>query len=126
VSRQVLRTEAAPSSLLYAQGVKKGPLIVVSGMVGIDVATGKLAGPTIQEQTRQALANCLAIVESGGGALEDVVEVGVLLADPDDFAGMNEAYAEMLGADPPARYVAKLGAVIPDVRVSIRMQAVTD
>ncbi len=126
MSRQVLRTEAAPASPLYAQGVKAGPFIHVSGMVGVDVTTGRLAGSTIQEQTRQALANCLAVVAAGGGSLEDVVEVGVLLADPDDFAGMNEAYAEVLGADPPARYVAKLGAVIPEVRVSIRMTAATD
>lgn len=126
MSRQVIHTEAAPSSPMYAQGIRKGPFIFVSGMVGIDVTTGRLTGPTIQEQTRQALANCLAVVESGGGTLEDVVEVGILLADPDDFAGMNEAYAEVVGADPPARYAAKLGAVIPDVRVSIRMTAVVD
>jgi 2-iminobutanoate/2-iminopropanoate deaminase len=53
------------------------------------------------------------------------VEVGVLLADPDDFAGMNEEYAVWFPADPPCRYAAKLGAVIPGVLVSIRMTAIT-
>lgn len=122
--REVIRTNTAPSSALYAQGVKIGPNIYVSGMVGIDPATGQLAGSTIQEQTRQALANCSAILEAGRARLDDVAEVGVLLTSPDDFTGMNEAYADVFGADPPARYVAKLGVVLPDVLVSIRMTAI--
>ena len=93
-------------------------------MVGIDPATGQLAGSTIQEQTRQALANCSAILEAGRARLDDVAEVGVLLTSPDDFTGMNEAYADVFGADPPARYVANQGVVLPDVLVSIRMTAI--
>ena len=125
MAREVLRTDRAPISPLYAQGVKHGPHVFVSGMVGIDPARGELAGPTIQEQTIQSLANCFAVLEAGGVGIDDVVEVGVLLADPDDFSGMNEAYASVFGADPPARYVAKLGAVLPGVLVSIRMTATT-
>ena len=125
MSRHVLRTDAAPSSPLYAQGTKSGPYICVSGMVGVDAATGQLAGPSIQEQTRQAVANCAAVLEAGGASLDDVLEVGVLLSDPDNFGGMNEAFAEAFGEDAPARYVAKLGAVLPGVLVSVRMTAVT-
>ena len=124
--REVLRTNAAPTSPLYSQGVKVGSHIHVSGLVGIDVATGRLAGPTIQEQTRQALRNCRAVLQAGGATLDDVVEVGVLLADPDDFAGMNEEYALWFPSDPPCRYAAKLGAVIPGVLVSIRMTAILE
>lgn len=126
MGRQVLSTDAAPRSPLYAQGTKKGPFISVSGMVGVDVTTGQLAGESIQDQVRQAIANCAAVLEAGGATLDDVVEVGVLLGDPDDFAGMNEAFAQAFPVDPPARYAAKLGAVIPGVKVSIRMTAVTD
>jgi 2-iminobutanoate/2-iminopropanoate deaminase len=59
-----------------------------------------------------------------GASLEDVLEVGVLLADPADFAGMNDEYATWFPVDPPTRYVAKLGVEIPGVLVSIRMTAV--
>ena len=95
----------------------------VSGLVGIDAATGKLAGTTIQEQTRQALANCELVLRAAGATLGDVVEVGVLLTQPTDFAGMNAEYATWFPADPPARYVAKLGVDVPGVLVSIRMTA---
>ena len=123
--REIVRTDEAPSSALYSQAVKAGDLVYVSGVVGLDVATGALAGPTIQEQTRQALANCRAVLQAAGAAWDDVVEVGVLLTNPADFAGMNEEYATWFPETPPTRYVAKLGVDLPGVLVSIRMTAFT-
>ncbi|THG31685.1 RidA family protein [Naasia lichenicola] len=123
--RQIISTDAAPRSAMYSQGVRVGSHISVSGLVGIDATTGRLAGPTIQEQTRQALANCRHVLEAAGATLDDVVEVGILLSDPDDFPGMNEEYATWFPTDPPTRYAAKLGAVLPGVLVSIRMIAIT-
>ncbi len=120
---QVVSTPNAPGSPLYSQAVKAGQHVHVSGMVGVDVATGNLAGTTIGEQTRQALANCEAVLRSAGATAADVVEVGILLADPTDFAGMNDEYARWLPKEPPCRYVAKLGVEIPGVLVSIRMTA---
>lgn len=121
--REVINTPSAPSSPLYSQAVRAGQHIYVSGLVGVDVTTGKLAGPNIQEQTRQALANCEAILRAADATLEDVTEVGVLLTNPADFAGMNDEYATWFPAEPPTRYVARLGVQIPDVIVSIRMTA---
>ena len=121
--RQIITTAKAPSSPLYSQGAKAGPLLVVSGIVGIDPSTGELAGDTIQDQTRQALTNCTAILEAGGADLDDVIEVGVLLTDPADFAGLNEEYGRWFQPEPPTRYVAKLGVNLPGLLVSIRMTA---
>jgi reactive intermediate/imine deaminase len=122
--RQIITTPNAPSSPLFSQGVKAGSQVFVSGTTGIDPRTGDLAGNVIQDQTRQALANCEAILRAGGASLDDVVEVGVLLSNPADFAGMNEEYARWFPTDPPTRYAAKLGAEIPGLLVSIRMTAV--
>ena len=121
--REIITTPNAPSSPLYSQAVKAGNNIHVSGLVGIDVSTGALAGPTIGEQTRQALINCQAVLDAAGATLADVAEVGVLLTNPADFAGMNEEYARWFPTDPPTRYVAKLGVELPNVLVSIRMTA---
>lgn len=96
----------------------------MSGIVGIDPKTNNLAGSTIQEQTRQAIVNCENILHAAGAKLENVVDVHVLLAKPNDFAGFNEAYAKFFPTDPPARAVAKLGVELPNVLVSIKLTAV--
>ena len=123
--RQIITTANAPSSPLYSQAVKAGPHLLVSGIVGIDPVTGNLAGDTIQDQTRQAMANCEAILHAGGASLDDVIEVGVLLTNPGDFNGLNEEYARWFPSGPPTRYVAKLGVELPGLLVSIRMTAFT-
>lgn len=122
--RQIITTAEAPSSSLYSQGVRAGSQVFVSGTTGVDPATGDLAGDTIQEQTRQALANCTAILRAAGAGLDDVVEVGILLTRSEDFAGLNEEYAQWFGSQPPTRYVARLGVDVPGLLVSIRMTAV--
>ena len=124
MTRQIIRTPDAPSSPLYSQAIKVGSTVYVSGTVGIDPKTNQLAGSTIQEQTRQALANCESILRAAGAALQDVVEVLVLLARPGDFAGLNEEYVKFFPTDPLSRAVTKLGVELPNVLVSIKMTAV--
>ncbi|GAB3825396.1 RidA family protein [Kribbella italica] len=124
--RQVITTPNAPASPLYSQDVKAGPHLILSGIVGMEPHTGKLAGDSIQAQTRQAFSNCQAILQAGEADLDDVLEVGILLTDPTDFAGLNEEYTRWFPTDPPARYVTKLGVDLPGLRVSIRTTAYVD
>ena len=121
--RTVVSTPAAPGSPQFSQAVVAGGLVFVSGMTGIDPDTGQLAGPDIQAQTARALRNCEAILQAAGAGLQDVVEVQVLLARSEDFAGMGTCYAAFFPHAPPARSVARLGVEIPGVLVSIRMVA---
>ncbi len=123
--REVVFTPEVPSSPLYSQAVRVGPHVFVSGLIGMDLRIGALAGDTVQTQTRQALRNCELVLLAAGATLDDVVEVGVLLTRPTDFDGMNEEYARWFGNRPPTRSVAKLGAEPPGVLVSIRMTALT-
>ena len=121
--RQIITAANAPSSPLFSQGVKAGPHVYLSGIAGIDPTSGSLVGETIQDQTQQALKNCEAILDAGGASLDDVVEVCVLLANPEDFAGLNEEYARWFPSDPPTRSTTKLGVEMPGLLVSIRMTA---
>jgi enamine deaminase RidA (YjgF/YER057c/UK114 family) len=124
MKRQVIRVPNAPSNPLYSQAIQVGPNIYLTGVPGIDPETNKVAGPSIQEQTRQALINCENILRAAGATLEDAVEVQVLLARPGDFAGLNEEYAKFFKTNPPVRSVTRLGPEIPNMLVSIKMLAV--
>jgi len=115
----VFTTNAAKPPPMYSQAVRAAGLVFVSGTAPIDPATGLLAGATIQEQTRQSLANIAAILEAAGSSMDKIVSVTVVLADEDDFAGMNEEWMRWFPSSPPARQGAKLPARIPGLKISI-------
>jgi 2-iminobutanoate/2-iminopropanoate deaminase len=118
--RQIVFTaKAAKPPATYSQAVKAAGLVFVSGTGPTDPATGAFKGATIQEQTRQCLTNIAAILEAAGSSLEKIVSVTVILADEDEFAGMNEEYVKWFPANPPARQGAKLPVRVPGLKVSI-------
>ncbi len=120
MSRQIVfTTRAAKPPPTYSQAVKAAGLVFVSGTAPTDPATGAFSGDTVQEQTRQCLKNIQAILEAAGSSLGKIVSATVVLADEDDFGGMNEEWLRWFPTDPPARQGAKLPARIPGLRVSI-------
>lgn len=124
MSRQIVTTSnAAKAPATYSQAVRAAGLVFVSGTAPQDPATGAIKGTTIQEQTRQCLTNVTAILEAAGSSLDKVVSATVVLAEEDDFAGMNEEWLRWFPSDPPARQGAKLPARIPGLKVSIAVIA---
>jgi len=118
--RQIVCTSnAAKPPATYSQAVKAAGLIFVSGTAPTDPATGQIAGETIQEQTRQCLTNIAAILEAAGSSLDKIVSATIVLADEDDFGGMNEEWLRWFPSNPPARQGAKLPARIPGLKISI-------
>jgi 2-iminobutanoate/2-iminopropanoate deaminase len=115
----VFTPEAAAPPPTYSQAVRAAGLVFVSGTAPADPATGAITGDTIQEQTRQCLINVRAILEAAGSSLDRIVSATVVLAEEDDFAGMNEEWLRWFPSDPPARQGAKLPARVPGVKVSI-------
>ena len=120
MARQIVfSSKAAKPPATYSQAVKAAGLVFVSGTGPHDPATGAIKGNTIQEQTRQCLQNIAAILEEAGSSLDQIVSATVVLADEDDFTGMNEEWLKWFPADPPARQGAKLPIKVPGLKVSI-------
>lgn len=124
MSRKIVFTaKAAKPPATYSQAVKAAGLVFVSGTAPHDPETGRINGTTIQEQTRQCLANIVAILEEAGSTLDKIVSATIVLADEDDFPGMNEEWSRWFPDNPPARQGAKLPARIPGLKVSIAVIA---
>jgi 2-iminobutanoate/2-iminopropanoate deaminase len=120
MSRQIVYTaKAAKPPATYSQAVKAAGLVFVSGTSPADPVTGAIKGATVQEQTAQCLANIKAILEEAGSSLDKLVSVTIILAEEDDFAGMNEEWLKWFPANPPARQGAKLPVRVPGLKVSI-------
>jgi 2-iminobutanoate/2-iminopropanoate deaminase len=87
----------------YSPGVTFERLIFVSGQGATDPATGELAGPDVETQTAQCLANLRAILRAAGSDLPHVLRCGVFLLDMAEFQQMNAVYAKTFGDHRPAR-----------------------
>jgi 2-iminobutanoate/2-iminopropanoate deaminase len=124
MARNIIRASNAPAPPpAYSQAVRAAGLVFVSGTGPNDPVTGKVAGETIQEQTRQCLQNVSAILIAAGTSLDRVVSATVILLEETDFAGMNEEWIKWFPTDPPARQGAKMPVRIPGMRVSIAVIA---
>jgi 2-iminobutanoate/2-iminopropanoate deaminase len=100
--------------------IAEGRFVFVAGQASL--RDGAVVSGTIEEETRAALANLAVVLAEAGAGLEDVVRVGVYLADIEDFAAMNAVYAEVMPAPLPARTT--IGASLPGIKVEIDCVAV--
>jgi 2-iminobutanoate/2-iminopropanoate deaminase len=102
--REVIAGPDVPPALgPYSAGVRAGDTLYVAGQAGLDPATGEPAGPTFEEQARQAMRNVEAVLRAGGSRPELVVNTTVLVADISEFGVVNQIFGETFPTDPPAR-----------------------
>ena len=117
--KTVVKTaKAAPAVGPYSQAIRTDALVFVSGQLPIDPATGNLPDG-IEAQTRQSLANLVAVLEEGGASLASVVKTTVFLKNMSDFAVMNGIYAEHFKDMPPARSTIEVARLPKDALVEI-------
>jgi len=112
VSEEV-RTDKAPApAYSFSQGVRRGPLLQVSGQGPVDPASGKyLHQGDVGAQTTQTLNNVLAILHAGNAELGDVLQLRVYLTRQEDFAAMNEAYGNFISEN--------IGTGVPPCRTTV-------
>ena len=91
-----IETKSAPKPVgPYNQAVLVENWLYCSGQIALDPATGEMMGNgNIEEETRQVLKNLIAVVEAAGGKNSNVVKTTIYLIDLNDFAKVNEIYAE--------------------------------
>jgi 2-iminobutanoate/2-iminopropanoate deaminase len=118
--RQAVSTPSAPKAIgPYSQAIRAGSLLFVSGQVPIDPTTGQIVNGDIAAQTHRVFQNIGEILKAGGASFDHVVRTTVFLADMDDFAAMNEAYATYFTTPAPARATVQVSRLPRDARVEI-------
>ncbi len=111
----------------YSHAVVANGFVFVSAQIPVRQGGGPtdIAGTTMGEQTHQCLSNIKTILEAAGSSLDRLVKVTVLLARPDLYKQMNDAYADFFPGARPARAMARFGAEIPGVLIAIEAIALT-
>ncbi|WP_121744856.1 RidA family protein [Natronorubrum halophilum] len=119
-----IHTDDAPAAIgPYSQGVRDGDRIFVSGQGPVDPETGDIVGEDIKEQTERTLENVAAVLEAGGSSLDNVVKATVFVTDMDDYADVNEVYAEYMSDPFPARSAVEVADLPIDIGVEIEIIA---
>ena len=127
MTKRKVETKSAPAPVgPYSQAIIAGNLVFASGQAGLDPHTGRLFSRDIIVQTAQVMRNLQAVLEATGSSLERVLKTTVFLADMNDFAAMNEAYAEFFPKDPPARTTIQAARLPLDARVEIELIALVN
>lgn len=123
--KSILNTEHAPAAIgPYSQGVDTGNLLFLSGQLPIVPSQGKIVAADIEGQTKQALENVKAILESCGCGMDNVVKTTVYLKDIADFGKMNEVYKGFFQeGNYPARSAFQVAALPQDALVEIETVA---
>lgn len=125
---KVLHTELAPAAIgPYVQGVDLGSMVMTSGQIPVNPATGEVPAE-ITAQARQSLDNVKAVVESSGLTVGDIVKMTVFVKDLNDFVAVNEVYGAFFDehkvANYPARSCVEVARLPKDVGIEIEAIAV--
>ena len=122
--KAIVSTDRAPAAIgPYAQAVKTSGLVITSGQLPIDPATGAFP-EGIQDQTRQSLTNVKAILEEAGLTMDAVLKTTVFLSDMNNFGAMNEVYASFFTEGCfPARSAVEVARLPKDALVEIEVIA---
>ena len=117
---EVVFSEKAPKALgPYSQAIKAGGFVYCSGQIPINPATNAIEAESIEDQTRQVIANLQNVLSAAGSSLSKVVKTTVFIKDMNDFSALNGVYAEMFGQTKPARSCVEVARLPKDVKVEI-------
>ena len=120
-----LHTDKAPAAVgPYSQAIEANGFIFASGQLPIDPSTNAFAEGGVKEQTRQSLTNARNVRAAAGVDLCHVVKTTGFLSDMDNFAAMNEVYAEFFKEPYPARSAIAVKALPKGALVEVECIAV--
>ena len=125
--RTIIATEKAPAAIgPYSQANKFGNLVITSGQLPIDMATGAFP-EGIEAQTKASLENVKTILENAGSSMDKVLKTTVFLKDINDFAAMNGVYATFFSeGNYPSRSAIEVARLPKDALVEIEAIAYVD
>ena len=120
MARKIITSKSAPDPIgPYSQAVQWNDLVFTSGQIAIDPQTGDMIPGGVEEQTRQVIVNLSQVLMAAGASLDSVIKTTIFLKDMNDFARVNQVYAESFGNALPARSTVEVSMLPKNALVEI-------
>lgn len=121
--KQIHATDQAPAAIgPYSQAVELNGLIFCSGQIPLTPG-GDLITGSIEDQTKQVMANIANLLSSMGLGYQHIVKATIFLSSMDHFASVNEIYGQHFPTDPPARSTVAVAGLPKGVDIEIEVIA---
>ena len=125
MTKNIIKTDKAPAAIgPYSQAIEVNGIIYTSGVIPIEPATNTLVEGDITVQANQAIGNLIALLKEAGASSEDVIKTTVFIKDMNDFAKVNDVYANYFTSNFPARSCVEVARLPKDVLIEIEAIAV--
>lgn len=123
--KEIINTKEAPSAIgPYSQAVKHGNMLITSGQIPLEPASGEVVDGDITIQTTQVLDNLVAVLKAGGASVDNVIKTTCFLDDMADFAAFNTVYTKYFTGEAPARSCVAVERLPKDVLVEVEAIAI--
>ena len=120
MNKNQIKTDKAPQAIgPYSQAIEVNGMVYTSGLVPIDPATGNVVEGDIKVQATRVFDSMKALLEAAGSSCEDVVKTTVIIKDMNDFAALNEIYANYFTGVFPARSCVEVARLPKDVLIEM-------
>jgi aminoacrylate peracid reductase len=103
----------------FVPGTLADGVVYVSGTLAFDKDNNVVHVGDAAAQTRHVLETIKSVIETAGGNMDDVTFNSIFLTDWQNYAAVNQVYAEYFPGDKPARYCIQCGLVKPDALIEI-------
>ena len=125
MSKSVVYSEHAPEPIgPYSQAIQTGNMLFVSGQIALQRSSGAMITTSIEEETKQVMANIKAVLAAAGLDFSHIVKTSIFLKDMNNFPVVNQVYGTFFKENPPARETVEVSRLPKDANVEISCIAV--
>ena len=122
--KKVISTNQAPAAIgPYSQAIEVNGMVYTSGVIPVVPATGEIPEGSV-EQAKQAFTNLSNLLQAAGTSMDQVVKTTVFIKEMNDFAAINEVYAQFFTGEFPARSCVEVARLPKDVMLEIEAIAI--
>lgn len=120
MKKQIINTKNAPAPIgPYNQATRAGDILLISGQIPADPATGEIISTSIEDETHMVMKNLEAILKEAGLGFDNVLKTSIFISDMNNFSRINEVYGSYFTSDFPARETVEVARLPKDVNVEI-------